>query len=91
MAHLVVRDLAESLAARLRRRAKLHGRTVEEEARKILHKALKTKQRAATLLGSRLRKRSARIGPDAEVPELHGQKARPTAVRRRSSSTATSK
>ena len=43
MAQLVIRNLEESVKARLQRRAKRHGRSMEEEARDILRNAVKLK------------------------------------------------
>jgi plasmid stability protein len=40
MAQLVVRNLDDRLKERLRRSAAAHGRSMEEEARLILHRAL---------------------------------------------------
>lgn len=40
MAQLVVRGLDDELKTRLRRAAAAHGRSMEEEARQILHSAL---------------------------------------------------
>jgi len=41
MAQLLVRNLEDRLKARLQRRAKQHGRSMEAEAREILRDALK--------------------------------------------------
>jgi plasmid stability protein len=41
MAQILVRNLEDRLKARLQRRAKLHGRSMEEEVREILRDALK--------------------------------------------------
>jgi len=77
MAQLVVRNLEESVKARLQRQANRHGHSMEEEARDILRNAVRAEERVAAPLGSRLRQRFARIGLDEDIPELHGQKARP--------------
>jgi plasmid stability protein len=82
MAQLVVRNLEDSVKARLQRQANRHGHSMEEEVRDILRNAVGTEKRVSVQLGSRLRERFARIGLDADIPELRGQKARPALFRR---------
>ena len=82
MAQLVVRNLEEGVKAQLQRQANRHGHSMEEEVRDILRNAVKAEGRAAVPLGSRLRQRFARIGLDKDIPELHGQKARPMVFER---------
>ena len=82
MAQLVVRNLEESVKARLQRRASRLGHSMEEEVRDILRNAVSAEEHAAAPLGSRLRQRFARIGLDEDIPELRGQKARPTVFKR---------
>ena len=82
MAQLVVRNLEESVKARLQRQASRHGHSMEEEVRDILRNAVRAEERAAVPLGSRLRQRFERIGLDQDIPELHGQKARPMIFKR---------
>jgi plasmid stability protein len=77
MAQLVVRNLEGGVKARLQRQAKRHGHSMEEEVRDILRNAVKAEERVAAPLGSRLRRRFARIGLDEEIPDLHGHKATP--------------
>lgn len=82
MAQLVVRNLEEGVKARLQRQASRHGRSMEEEVRDILRNAVRAEQRAAAPLGTRLRRRFARIGLDRDILELRGQKARPAILGR---------
>ncbi len=82
MAQLVVRNLEERVKAQLQRRAKRRGHSMEEEVRDILRNAVRVEDRAAAALGSRLQRRFARIGLDEDLPELRGQKAKPTAFER---------
>ncbi len=82
MAQLVVRNLEESVKARLRRRARRHGHSMEEEARDILRNAAKAEESSAGPLGSRLRARFARVGLDHEIAELRGHPARPAAFKK---------
>jgi plasmid stability protein len=77
MTQLVIRNLDEGVKARLQRRAKRLGHSIEEEARDILRDAVRAEGRAATPLGSRLRRRFARIGLDMDIPELRGHKPTP--------------
>jgi plasmid stability protein len=46
MAQLVVRDLEEEMKARLKRRAERHGRSMEDEIRRILRNAVKESGRS---------------------------------------------
>jgi plasmid stability protein len=77
VAQFVVRHLEDELKARLRRRAARHGHSMEEEAREILRDALKNERTTMPLLGSRVAARFARCGLADDLPELHGQVARP--------------
>jgi plasmid stability protein len=71
MAQLVVRGLEEAVKVGLRRRAKRHGRSVEEEVREILRNAARGDPDASAPLGSRLAAR------DRDIPELRGETVRP--------------
>ncbi len=77
MAQLVVRNLDDNVKAKLRRRARRHGRSTEAEVRDILRNAVNNENRARAPLGSRLATRFARIGLTREIAELRGQPARP--------------
>jgi antitoxin FitA len=77
MAQFVVRQLEEAVKASLRRRAKRHGRSMEEEVREILRDAAKEDSRTVAKLGSRIAARFRRIGLKADLPELRGQYPRP--------------
>jgi len=50
----VVRNLEEQLKGRLQRRAKLHGRSMEEEVREILRNALHEREELRGGLGSEM-------------------------------------
>jgi len=69
--------LDDAVKARLRRRARRHGRSTEEEVRDILRNAVRNEGAAPIRLGSRLAARFARIGLARDIPELRGQPARP--------------
>jgi plasmid stability protein len=76
VAQLLVRQVDDDVAARLKRRARRHGRSMEEEVRHILRDAAKGESRDAPRLGSSIAARFARVGLDGDLPELR-QKARP--------------
>jgi len=77
VAQLIVRNLETSVKARLKRRAQRHGRSMEEEARRILREALKAEGGERAGLGSRIAKRFAGWGLSEDIPELRGYPARP--------------
>jgi plasmid stability protein len=76
MAQIVVRNLDETVKARLKKRATLHGRSMEEEVRQILNNASKETIRTATGLGSRIAARFTGIGLTTDIPEMRGQTPR---------------
>ena len=77
VAQLLVRKLDDDVKVKLRRRARRHGRSTEEEVREILRNAVKSEGGARAPLGSRFAARFSRIGLEQEIPELRGQPARP--------------
>ncbi|MEO6079411.1 MAG: Arc family DNA-binding protein [Steroidobacteraceae bacterium] len=81
MAQLVVRELEDNVKRRLQQRAKLHGRSMEEEIRCILRDAVKTPDRSRAMLGSRIAARFRNNGLNHDLPEFRGQAARPAAVK----------
>ncbi|HUD13067.1 MAG TPA: hypothetical protein VMQ56_05365 [Terracidiphilus sp.] len=52
MAQILVRNLEDQVKGRLQRRAKRHGRSMEEEAREILRNALKAPETQAVGFGT---------------------------------------
>ena len=82
MAQVIVRQLEEDVKARLKRRAQRHGRSMEEEVREILRNAAREESRPITALGSRIAARFRKVGLDADLPELRGQRARPADLAR---------
>ena len=82
MAQVVVRQLEEEVKARLKRRAERHGRSMEEEVREILRNAAREESRPVAKLGSRIAARFRRIGLEADLPELHGQRPLPADLAR---------
>ena len=68
MASITIRNLDDDLEIRLRARADSHGRSMEEEAREILVRAL-SKDEKREGLGSRIRAHFASVGgADIELP-----------------------
>ena len=76
MAQFLVRDLEDSVKARLKRRAERNGRSMEEEVRDILRNAAKDENRPAPKLGSRVAARFSKTGLAADLPELRSQPPR---------------
>lgn len=72
MAQVIVRNLEDEVKSRLARRARRHGRSMEEELRHILRNALREERRPALRLGSRIAARFVKAGLDIDLPELRG-------------------
>jgi len=72
VAQLIVRNLELEVKVRLKRRAELHGTSMEEEAREILRDALKEEEPPAGGLGTEIAALFEGIGLDADIPELRG-------------------
>ncbi len=81
MAQLLVRNLESQLKERLQRRAKHHGRSMEEEAREILRNALRDSGVSASGLGTEIAALFADSGLEEEISELRGYKVKPAAFR----------
>ena len=79
MAQLIVRNLDQTVKERLAKRARLHGRSMEEEVRSILRDAVQKDIKAArdTGFGTRLAAFFQKHGIDTEIEELKGNEARP--------------
>lgn len=81
MAQLLVRNLDESVKEALRRRARCHGRSMEEEARMILCQAIHSGAWASTPaspgLGSRMAALFSGAGLDTPIEVWQGQEAEP--------------
>lgn len=72
MAQLLVRNLENQLKGRLQRRAKRHGRSMEEEVRDILRNALCREDTPATGLGTEIAGLFRETGLREDIPELRG-------------------
>lgn len=77
MAQLVVRNLEDSVKARLQRRARRNGRSMEEEVRDILRNAAHEAEKPAGGLGTEIANLFRGKGFDFEVTELRGYPVRP--------------
>jgi len=79
MAQLVVRNLEEDVKTRLQKRAKKHGRSMEEEVRDILRAAVAKENRPIEGLGTRISNRFKGIGlqEGEEIQEWRGFPIRP--------------
>jgi plasmid stability protein len=79
MAQLVVRNLEEDVKTRLQKRAKKHGRSMEEEVRDILRAAVAKENRPIEGLGTRIANRFKGIGlkEGEEIQEWRGFPIRP--------------
>lgn len=79
MAQLVVRNIEESVKTKLQRRAKRHGRSMEEEVREILRDAAKSegssrRKGLGTEIAELFRGIGLRPGEELEkLPEIHLQ------------------
>jgi plasmid stability protein len=82
MAQIIVRGLEEEVKLRLQRRARRHGRSMEEEIRHILRGAVAGADRPALRLGSAAAVLFAPVGLREELPELKGQMAAGLKLRR---------
>jgi plasmid stability protein len=76
MAQLIVRHVDDDVAAKLKRRAKRHGRSMEDEVRHILRDATKADTQRSAKLGSRIAARFTGAGIAGDLPELRGHRAR---------------
>lgn len=78
MAQLLVRNIEEGVKTRLKRRAKQHGRSLEEEVRDILRDAARErKSKSGGGLGTEVAAMFSAIGEEFKIPELHGHRIKP--------------
>jgi antitoxin FitA len=77
MAQLVVRKIEESVKARLQRRARRNGRSMEAEVREILRNAANEPEKPAKGLGSEIAALFRGNGIDFDIPELRGFTIKP--------------
>jgi antitoxin FitA len=77
MAQIRVRDIDDSVKEKLKKLAKKHGRSMEEEVRDILRDAVKDFGRPEKGLGTRIAERFKGIELDQDIPELRGFTIKP--------------
>jgi len=78
MAQILVRKLDDEVKEKLRKRARRHGRSTEEEVRDILREAVKSEGEDKSVgLGTRIAARFRRIGLKEDIPELRGHEVEP--------------
>ena len=82
MAQFVVRQLEDEVKTRLQKRAKRHGRSMEEEVRQILRSAARDDRPAVRNIGTRIAERFKKTGLTSDLPELRGEPARPADLER---------
>jgi plasmid stability protein len=77
MAQLLVRNIEQSVKARLQRRAKRNGRSMEEEVREILRNAVNEPEPPKVGLGTEIASLFKGTGLRFEVKEMRGHPVRP--------------
>ena len=77
MGQLVVRNLENAVKARLQRRARRHGRSMEEEVRDILRNAVHVDEVPSGGLGSEISSLFTKVGLESDTAELHGHEIKP--------------
>jgi len=74
---LVVRNIENAVKTCLQRRAKRHGRSMEEEVRDILRSAVREEETLSGGLGTDISRLFATTGLDSDVAELRGHAIKP--------------
>ena len=74
---LVVRNIENTVKAQLQRRAKRHGRSMEEEVRDILRSAVREEETLSGGLGTDISRLFMEVGLDSDVSELRGHSVKP--------------
>jgi len=77
MAQFVVRNITDAVKARLQRRARRNGRSMEEEVRDILRSAVNQDDVTGAGLGTEISALFAKAGLDSDLPELRGHSVTP--------------
>jgi plasmid stability protein len=75
VAQFVVRHLEDDVADKLKKRAKRHARSMEDEVRHILRSAVQNEPQKVSKLGSLIAQRFQRAGLTSDLPEWRGQVA----------------
>jgi len=78
MAQLLVRNIENGVKARLQRRARRNGRSMEEEVRDILRAAAHKEESTAVMgLGTKIAALFPKTGPDFVIEEFRGDDLEP--------------
>jgi antitoxin FitA len=77
VAQLVVRNVENGVKARLQRRARRNGRSMEEEVRDILRNAVNEPDVPAGGLGTEISALFAKAGLESDISELRGHEIKP--------------
>lgn len=77
MGQLVVRNIENVVKTRLQRRAKRHGRSMEEEVRDILRNAVSGEETPSGGLGTDIARLFVKTGLASDVAELRGHAIMP--------------
>lgn len=77
MAQLVVRNIENAVKTRLQRRARRHGRSMEEEVRDILRSAVSGEETPSGGLGTDISRLFMKAGLSSDVGELRGHAITP--------------
>ena len=72
MAQILIRQLDDDTKAKLKRRARRHGRSTEEEVREILRNAVRDMDEPPDRLGSRIAARFKGVGFEQGIAEFRG-------------------
>jgi plasmid stability protein len=76
VAQFVVRHLEDDVAEKLKKRAKRHARSMEDEVRHIVRTAVQERPESVQKLGTRIAQRFRRSGLTGDLPALRGVAAR---------------
>ncbi|PYX83366.1 MAG: toxin-antitoxin system [Acidobacteria bacterium] len=77
MGQLIVRNIENVVKAKLQRRARRHGRSMEEEVRDILRNVANEEEVPAGKLGSEIAGLFQKLGLNADIHELRGHQINP--------------
>ena len=80
MAQLVIRNIEDEVKERLQRRAKRHGRSMEEEVREILRNVVYEDAVPTDGLGTDIAALFNKEGLDSDIAELHGHFIQPPSL-----------
>jgi len=78
MGQLLVRNIEDTVKAKLQRRAKRHGRSTEAEVRDILRNVVVSEDDTPVGgLGTEISSLFSKVGLNSDIPELRGHEIKP--------------